>query len=308
MNQAAPLTSKRPTNRANAGDRQASIGFLAPALIVVFVMSIFPLISSLILSLTTFQFSASGLKLEWVGLGNFISIVSDGRFWGDLGNTLIYVFGGVLLQYALGLGLAMLLTQRLFGQRFFRVLFLIPMMITPVAVAYIMKMVLNFEIGPLAPIMKPLGINTLPWFADANLSRLLVIIGDAWQWTPFVIIVLLAGLEGLPHEPYEAARVDGATPWQMFTKITFPMLLPVSSGVILIRMVEAFKIVDMPVVLTGGGPGTSTESLTLFAYYTWRNFQLGKTAAIAYLLVITVSIIGTIYSNTIRKRALEVAG
>jgi multiple sugar transport system permease protein len=307
MSQATTTTRVRPP-QMNTGDRQARIAFLTPALFIVLAMSIFPLIASLVLALNNFQVTSEGLKLEWLGFRNFTNVLSDGRFWGGLWNTLIFVLVGVGLQYTLGLGIAMLLTQRVPGQRFFRVLFLIPMMITPVAVAYIMKMVLNFQLGPLAPIAQALGFANLPWFANANLSRLLVIIGDTWQWTPFVVIVLLAGLEGLPHEPYEAAVVDGATPWEMFWKITFPMLLPVSTGVVLIRIVEAFKIVDMPVVLTGGGPGIATESTTLFAFFTWRTFDLGKTAAIAFLLVIAVSMIGTLYANTIRKKALEVAG
>jgi multiple sugar transport system permease protein len=301
-------TKPKKQSQMNTGDRQARIYFLMPALVIVFLMSIFPLVASLILALTRATYSSNGLALIWVGLDNFAKLLVDARFWVTLWNTLIFVFGGVALQYILGLGLAMLLTQKLFGQRFFRVLFLIPMMITPVAVAYIMKMILNFEIGPLAPLMKAIGVSQLPWFGDGNLSKLLIVIGDTWQWTPFIIIVLLAGLEALPHEPYEAARVDGATPWDMFWKITFPMLLPVSSGVVLIRIVEAFKIVDMPVVLTGGGPGIATESLTLYTYYTWRTFQLGATSALAFMLVIVVSIIGTVYSNTIRRRALEVAG
>ena len=298
----------KPASRARQQQKTAELGFLLPALIVVFVMGLFPMISSLILSFTRSSFVAGTLKLEFVAFANYQNLLSDARFWGGLGNTLIFVFIGVTLQFLLGLGIAMLLTQRLRGQTFFRVLFLIPMMITPVAVAYIMKMVLNFQIGPLAPIAKALGFSDLPWFADSNLSRLLVIIGDTWQWTPFVIIVLLAGLEALPSEPYEAAMVEGATPWQMFARITFPMLLPVSSGVILIRMVESFKIIDMPIVLTGGGPGIATETTSLFAYYTWRTFDQSKTAAIAYLLVIAVTIIATLFNNTIRKRALEVAG
>lgn len=296
-------------NHSNTRNKRSEFGFLLPALLIVLVMSVFPLISSLVLSLTRSSFSAAGgLQLEFVGFANYANLLSDSRFWGTLGNTLIFVFVGVALQYALGLGIAMLLTQKLAGQTFFRVLFLIPMMITPVAVAYIMKMVLNFQIGPLTPLAKFFGFADLPWFADASLSRLLVIIGDTWQWTPFAIIILLAGLEALPHEPYEAAMVEGATPWQMFTQITFPLLLPVSSGLVLIRLVEAFKIVDMPIVLTGGGPGIATETTSLFAYFTWRTFDQGKTAAIAYLLVIAVTIIATLYNNLLRKRALEVAG
>ena len=203
----------KPSTRANTRNKRSEFGFLLPALLIVFVMSVFPLISSLLLSLTRSSFSAGGgLQLEFVGLSNYANLLSDARFWGTLGNTLIFVFIGVTLQYGLGLGIALLLTQKLVGQTFFRVLFLIPMMITPVAVAYIMKMVLNFQIGPLTPIAKFLGFADLPWFADSNLSRLLVVLGDTWQWTPFAIIILLAGLEALPHEPYETAQIKKASP------------------------------------------------------------------------------------------------
>ena len=230
--------------------------------------------------------------------------MSGRHLWETLGNTLIFVFAGVTCQYLLGFALAMLLTQKVAGRRFFRVLFLIPMMITPVAVAFLFRMMFDFRIGPLAPIMALFGLQDVPWLGNGDLAKILIILGDTWQWTPFVLIVLLAALEALPHEPYEAAIVDGATPWQLFWNITFPLMLPVSSTVILIRMIEAFKIVDMPIVLTGGGPGVSTESTTLFAYSTWRSFNLGEVSAIGYVLLITVTLITTTYSNTIRKRLI----
>ena len=131
-----------------------------------------------------------------------------------------------------------------------------------------------------------------PWGA-----RIAVIIGDVWQWIPFMYIVLLAGLEGRDLETEEAAMVDGAGRWQIFRNITLPMIIPVSATVILIRMIESFKIIDLPNVLTGGGPGTATESVTLQSFLTWRAFNLGSSAAIAYTLLIVVTVVATAYGR-----------
>ncbi len=224
---------------------------------------------------------------------------------GTLAVTLIYVFAGIALQYFLGLGLALLAVQQLPGRRFFRVVFLIPMMITPVGVAYMFRMLTDFSKGPFSPIWKGFGLGNASWVSDPWLARLAVIIGDAWQWTPFMFIVLVAGLEGMPVEPIEAAVVDGANRWQLLRFITWPALLPMSTTLILIRMIEAFKIVDLPNVLTNGGPGTATESLTLHSFIAWRTLDLGGSAAIAYLLLLVVTFLGTAYVTFVRQRAVE---
>ena len=132
-----------------------------------------------------------------------------------------------------------------------------------------------------------------------------VIIGDAWQWTPFMFIVLLAALEAQDQEVLEAALVDGASRLQSFLHITFPAILPVSTTIILIRLIESFKIIDMPNILTGGGPGTATQSLTLQAYLDWRTLNLGRSAAIAYILLIVVTIVATMYISFVRRRVTE---
>jgi multiple sugar transport system permease protein len=132
-----------------------------------------------------------------------------------------------------------------------------------------------------------------------------VMLGDIWQWTPFMFIVLLAALEGQSVEQVEAALVDGANRWQVFWNITFPQILPVSITLILIRMIEAFKIMDLPNVLTNGGPGTATESLTLHSFISWRSLNLGQSAAIAYALLIVVTIAALTFVNLFRGRAVE---
>jgi multiple sugar transport system permease protein len=214
---------------------------------------------------------------------------SPGGQLGTLGVTLIYVFVGVVVQYAIGLGLAMLCVQNLRGRGFFRVVFFLPMMITPVGVAYTFRMLTDTTKGPFAPLWQWFGLADFAWASTAWGARVAVMIGDAWQWIPFMFIVLLAALESQPRDQIEAAHVDGANRWQIFRFITWPVILPVTLTLILIRVIEAFKIVDLPNVLTNGGPGIASESMTLHAYATWRALDLGGSAAVAYMLLFIVT-------------------
>jgi multiple sugar transport system permease protein len=230
------------------------------------------------------------------------TLFSDGGRPGSLVVTIVYVVAGIGVQYVLGLGLAILAVQPLRGRRFFRVVFLLPLTITPVGVGYMFRMMTDTGKGPLEPLFGALGLTGYTWVTDPWAARVAVIIGDAWQWTPFVFIVLLAALEGLDQEVKEAAFVDGASQWQSFRHITIPAILPVSTTIVLIRLIEGFKIVDMPNILTGGGPGTATQSLTLQAYLDWRTLNLGRSAAIAYILLILVTFIATAYVGWVRRR------
>jgi multiple sugar transport system permease protein len=230
------------------------------------------------------------------------TLFSDGGRPGSLVVTIVYVFAGIVVQFLLGLGLAILAVQPLRGRRFFRVVFLLPLTITPIGVGYMFRMMTDTGKGPLEPIFGLLGMGDYTWVTDPWAARIAVIIGDAWQWTPFVFIVLLAALEGLDQEIREAAFVDGASHWQIFRHITIPAILPVSTTIVLIRLIEGFKIVDMPNILTGGGPGTATQSLTLQAYLDWRTLNLGRSAAIAYILLLLVTVIATAYVGWARGR------
>jgi multiple sugar transport system permease protein len=233
------------------------------------------------------------------------TLASEGGRPGSLIVTLIFVFVGITLQYGLGLGLAMLAVQHVPGRRFFRVVFLIPLTITPVGVGYMFLMLTDTSKGPLEPIWVALGLRDFTWVTDPWLARAAVIIGDTWQWTPFVFIVLLAALESLDQEVREAAVADGASRWQSFRHITFPALLPVTTTIILIRLIEGFKIIDMPNILLGGGPGTATQSMTLQAYIDWTTLNLGRSAAVAYLLLLLVTVVATVYVSMVRRRVTE---
>jgi multiple sugar transport system permease protein len=355
-------------------ERSSGNAFILPAVLVVLLLAIFPLIISLYLSLSRFKFVKGGFEISFVGLANYRKLLfgtEKTHFLGLLGQpstfgwivfaivaglllyslgrnlrrglagargfvgsllssalvlgivwllvatlgaggrpgtlivTLIYVFVGIFFQYTIGLVLAMLATQRLPGRRFFRVIFLLPMMITPVGIAYMFRMLVDTDKGPFQPFLQALGLGLFSWVNDPWLARAAIILGDVWQWTPFMFIVLLAALEGQSVELAEAAKVDGANNWQGFWFITLPQILPVSTTLILIRMIESFKIVDLPNVLTNGGPGTATESLTLQAFITWRALDLGGSASIAYTLLFLVTFIGISYVNLIRRRVVE---
>jgi multiple sugar transport system permease protein len=239
------------------------------------------------------------------GLYFILASLSSGGRPGTVIVTVIYVAAGLAIQYGIGLLLALLTTQRLPGQRFFRVVFLLPMMITPVGVAYMFWMLADTGKGPLKPIWNLLGLAGTSWVNDPWGARWAVIIGDTWQWTPLMFIVLLAAIEGQSLELVEAALVDGASRWQIFRYITLPQLLPVSLTLILIRMIEGFKIIDLPNVLTNGGPGTATESLTLQAFFAWRTLDLGGAMAIAVSLLVLVMFLAVTMVNLIPRQPAE---
>jgi multiple sugar transport system permease protein len=216
---------------------------------------------------------------------------------GSLSVTLLYVFLGVSAQFVIGLGLAMLCSQRIAGRSFFRVVFFLPLMVTPVGIAYMFRMLADMTQGPLAPIWRWFGLGDLSWAAQAWSARLVVMVGDSWQWIPFVFIVMLAALEGQSADQVEAASLDGASYWQIFRNITWPEVAPVAATVVLIRVIEAFKIVDLPNVLTNGGPGIATESLTLHSFINWRTLDLGGSAAVAYMLLFVSTVFCASFFN-----------
>jgi multiple sugar transport system permease protein len=232
-----------------------------------------------------------------------IATIFAGGVPGTLVNTLFYVLVGVTIQFLLGLGLALLCAQPIRGRNFFRVVFFIPLIVTPVGIAYTFRMLADMQKGPFAPISRGLGYGEWAWATDPWSARLVVLAGDTWQWTPFMFIVLLAAIESRPHDQVEAASIDGAGSWQIFRHITWPAIAPVAATVLLIRLIEAFKIVDLPNVLTNGGPGLATESMTLHSFIAWRTQDLGGSAAIGYILLFVSTITCVSFFNYAVRRA-----
>jgi multiple sugar transport system permease protein len=306
--------------------------FISPAVIILLLLSIFPLLWSLGVSFTDFQRNAAQQAAQgdgttepsgFLGLGfnltlqNYQRVFTDAHLHTTARNTLFYVIAGVIIQYAFGLGLAALLNQNFLGRNIFRLIFILPMMITPVAAAYLGRMM--FERAPpsaLSQLTSTVGrlfgnpsLN-IPWFTDPGLAPLTMVLIDSWQWIPFMILLLLAGMQAIPEEVYEAARVDGANRWQTFWGITFPILLPISLTAILIRGLELFKLVDIVRVTTGGGPGIATEPLVMYVFRTALDFgNFGYAAAISYILLILVVLFSTAFlglSRRVQKQQLGV--
>ena len=254
--------------------------------------------------------SVSGLVGRQLGAGLLLWLtlivagtLGAGGQQGSLLTTLFYVVVGVALQFGIGLGLALLCAQPIRARDFFRLTFFLPLMVTPVGIAYMFRMMADMGVGPFAPIAKLFGLGAIAWGADAWAARWVVLIGDTWQWVPFIFIVMLAAIEGQPRDQLEAAQLDGAPAWRIFRDITWPAIAPTAAAVVLIRLIEAFKIVDLPNVLTNGGPGIATESLTLHAFIDWRSLNLGGSAAVAYMLLFISTVAAVSFFNFVVRPA-----
>ena len=232
-----------------------------------------------------------------------ILTTAQGGVPGTIVNTLLYVVVGVAIQFSLGLGLALLCGQPIRARNFFRVLFFIPLMVTPVGIAYTFRMLADMQKGPFAPLTQAFGITEWSWATQAWSARLMVLVGDTWQWTPFMFIVLLAAVENQPRDQVEAAKLDGANGLQIFRDITWPAIAPIAATIVLIRLIEAFKIVDLPNVLTGGGPGLATESMTLHSFIAWRTQDLGGSAAVGYMLLFISTVFCVSFFNFVVRPA-----
>ena len=285
--------------------KKAGRAFLLPTVVFLLVLTIFPFIFSL--SLTFGKASlVGGLKIHFAGLRNWARLFQDERFWNALSNTFFIVALAVAIEYALGLGLAILLNREIKGRAFFRVLFLVPMMLAPIAVGYMWRMLFNATRGPINHVLLLLGLPAVEWLTSTEVVKYSVILADVWQWTPLMLLILLAGLASIPREFVEAAKMDGASGWQLFRHVVFPLLAPASIAAVLLRTIEALKIIDKIYIMSGGGPGISSETMTVFGYSLgMRAFDLAYGSTIAFSLFITVLVISIIFFS-MTKRFQEV--
>ncbi len=379
--------SNRPGPQASAGslfsrsikasawsewvDRQSRTLFIFPAVFLILVFSIFPLVASLLISFTRIRPRMGGYQIRWVGLKNFKKLFSgseqdhllgtmgggisvlgwlvivvvavllvwwlysyvrkefkvvgfigrlvttaaalgftlvfattllSGRQFGTMPMTLIYVLFGCSLQFLIGLGLAYACTQPVKGRPFFRTLFFIPLTITPVGIAYQWRMVADMSKGPISPVWEWMGLGEFAWGSHAWASRSMVMISDAWMWIPFIFVVMLAALETVSRDLTEAAEVDGAGKWLIFRDITMPQIAPVAGTILLIRWIEGFKLVDIPNILTNGGPGIATETLTMHSWTQWRALDFAGSSAVAYTLLFVSVVICVSFFNLVIRR------
>jgi multiple sugar transport system permease protein len=273
-----------------------------PAALILFAITIYPLLYSLRISFFRYDLTAGGDPV-FIGLGNYARLLfDDPRFWSSLGKTVYLVVAGIAIQMVLGLALASLLSQLRRTRAVLTSLILIPVMMAPVVVATQGVVIYNAQYGPLNYLLNRLGLPGLVWLGDRGIALQTILLTDVWQWTPFVALIMAAGMTALPTELYEAASVDGASRWQMFTRLTLPLLQPLIIVVVLLRLMDIFKMFDYVYVLTRGGPGSATETLSYYNYLQGLQFfSFGYAAAMSFAQIIILSVVATILVRRIRK-------
>jgi multiple sugar transport system permease protein len=287
------LRSRRFFNAPSKRELLLPFFLVAPALVVLLTLSIYPLIYSITISLQ--QQTASGVVWSLV---HFKRLASDGFFQTALVHTVVYATAALTCEFLLGLGLALLLNQQIRGRELFRASLLVPMMLPTVVVGVVWRLLLHPNFGAINGTLKQIGIDTesLTWTASPRLAFLAVIAVDVWQWTPFVFLVLLAGLQAIPQEPYEAALIDGSTRWQTFRHVTLPLLKPAILIVLLLRTMDLLRVFDQVFILTEGGPGFGTEMISLYIYRTaFRFFDFGYAAAMSFVLLLLTNVVSVVY-------------
>jgi multiple sugar transport system permease protein len=274
------------------GQRGEQAVFLLPAVLLTFAFVIFPTIYALFIAFNSWNLSSAGGR-QFNGLDNYRQLLNDRGYWNAMRNMVFYV-SAVLVQYVIAYILALLLNQQIRGRKIFRVIFLIPFMLSPVAVSFMIgKSILNSQYGPIVPVLKALGFSNISFYEDPGLARLNIMILDAWYSIPFMMVLLLAGLQGIPGEVLESARIDGASSLQTFLHMVFPLMLPVSLTAIILRVIFELKLLDVVRVVTGGGPGSATDTISLFIYREGiQKTNVGYATALSqfYLLIIIVFI------------------
>lgn len=274
------------------GEQGKRLLFVLPSALFVISLTVIPLIFGLAIAFSDWNLASRGGP-QFAGLGNIEQMLNDKFYWNALVNMVFFTVL-ILIEYVIALALALLLNAQIRARRFFRVAFLLPLMMSPVAVSWIIgKSLLEFRFGPVAAFARSLGWDNPAFFASPELARLTIAMLDAWTWIPFIMLLLLAGLQALPREVIEAARVDGASAWQNFRKIVFPLMLPVSLTAIVVRIIFKLKLADIVINITAGGPGGSTDTVTSFIFREYRdrsNVGYGTLLAIFYLIIIVIGL------------------
>lgn len=291
--------------------------FVLPAALFVISMVVFPLLFGLVIAFSDWNLSSPDGR-QFNGIDNLRQMAGDPFYWNAMRNMVWYTVA-IVVEYAIAFGLALLLNGQIRARKFFRVAFLLPLMLSPVAVSWMIgKSMLEIRFGPISRVMRYIASEPSPdlaaplfwigsyisdfgqwlgwaspsFFGSAGVARAMIMMMDAWTFIPFMMIMILAGLQAIPRELFEAAEVDGASKWRQFWEVTFPLMLPVSITAILIRIIFKLKLADIIINITSGGPGGATDSVTSFIFREYRdrsNVGYGTLLAIVYLVVIVIA-------------------
>ncbi len=302
-------------NRFSRGmsDYQLKMAFIMPTMILLILMNIFPLLWSLFLSFYRYKVSIPTVPPKYIGLRNYSDLFTDPAIWGYFRTTAYFVLLAVTAQFFIGFGLALLLNREFPAKGLVTTLLLLPMMLSPVVVGLFWRFILlsdnagllNYLLSPILnlPILRSIFDPPIEWTTNPKIAMLAVVIVDTWMWSPFMMLIALAGLSAIPKYLYEAADVDRASAWFKFRWITLPLVSPLLLIALLFRTMDAFKMFDIVYVLTyRGGPGNATETVSMNLYkLAFENYNTGKACAMAYILLIIIVALSNIYVKYLNR-------
>ncbi|MFC3687939.1 carbohydrate ABC transporter permease [Aquipuribacter hungaricus] len=298
---AAAAAPPAPGRRRRLSDRGLAVAFISPALLLLLTMSVFPLLWSLWLSFTDYS-ATRDTPASFVGFANYADVLTSSQVHQRALTTLLYVVGAVALQTVLGFTIAYLISRRTRGRGLLTTLFLVPMMLSPVVVGLFWRFMLDTQFGVVNSLLGSVGLGQVEWLTRQRTALLSLIVVDTWQWTPFIMLIALAGLTAVPRYLYEAASIDRASEWFRFRSITLPLVWPLLLIAVMFRAIEAFRLFDLVYILTNGGPGVSTETLSFHVYkVAFLGFDTGLASAYGILMVLVVIALAQLYLRYLEK-------
>ncbi len=286
--------------------RRDALILLLPALVLFAILTLYPLGRGLALSLFITDYGFEGAR--FVGLDNFVDLLSDRFFLGAVWNTVVFTVLATVSEVLLGLMLALLINRKFPGRRVVIPLLIMPFMLSTMVVTAIWRAWFHYDFGFLNNLLAAVALPPVEWLFDPDLAMLSLVLVDLWQTAPLTFLILLAGLQSIPPEIYEAARLDRATPWQIFRYVTLPLITPHLALAALLRSIDSFKIFDKVYALTGGGPGNATETLSMYVYRLgFRFFDIGFASAAAVVMIVVAGALAAIYVSRILRGGSHVA-
>lgn len=291
-NVAALTPAKKPRM---LGELITPYAFIGPAILVMLGGLLYPVAMAIYLSFYDWKIGTALSRAEYVGILNFTRMLADPQVWEVLWVTLRFGFWTITIEMTLGVALALLLEKPIRGASIFRTIFILPLMVSPVVVGLIWRYLFDARIGWINYYLNYFfGIEPQVWLGDANLAFFAIVFTDIWQWTPFIFIIVIAGLQALPSEVVEASVIDGTNWWQQIFLVKLPMIKSILVIALLMRLIDVFRGLEVMLIMTGGGPGRATELLSLHIYNrAFETQQLGYASAISVLLILIVFGIST---------------
>ncbi|RUA26098.1 MAG: sugar ABC transporter permease [Actinobacteria bacterium] len=291
-----------PLGRARRGERGLAVAMISPTVIVMVLVAGFPILYAIWLSLHEYSVQTPGLSrwAEPFGLGNYLSALTSADFWAALRTTLVFTVVSVFLELMLGMIMALIMNAFARGKAFLRAVVLVPWSVLTVVTAIMWRSIFDPTLGFVNTVLGALGLpDDTVWLGQSPQALIVMIVADVWKTAPFMALLLLAGLQGIPKETYEAAAVDGSNAWQTFWRITLPLLRPAILVALIFRTLEALRIFDLPFVLTKGAYGTNTLSLLSYQELQ-QNGIIGLGSALAVITFIVVMAVSVVYIRLMR--------